>query len=132
MRRSTWSVGAYLFLVFSSGIAVGGFGHYLYTVKSVSATTRKSPDEQRKRYVDELRTRLKLTSEQVTELNEIMDTTHEQFRVLREKHKPEMKAIREEQVDKIRGILEKSQREDYEAWRKERDEKAAASSGPGC
>ena len=132
MRRSTWSVGAYLFLVFSSGIAVGGFGHYLYTVKSVSATTRKSPDEQRKRYVDELRTRLKLTSEQVTELNEIMDTTHEQFRVLREKHKPEMKAIREEQVDKIRGILEKSQRDDYEAWRKERDEKAAASSGPGC
>ena len=133
MKRATWSAGAYLMLVFSSGIAVGGFGHYLYMVKSVAANPRKSPDEQRSRYVEEMRTRLNLTAEQIGELNEIMDTTREQFRVLREKHKPEMKAIREEQADKIRGILEKPQRDAYEAWRKEREkEPAAPGSGPGC
>ena len=129
MRRSAGSVVTYLLLVFSSGIAVGGFGHYLYTVKSVSATTRKSPDEQRKRYIEDMRTRLKLKPEQVTELNDILDGTREQFRVLREKHKPEMKSIRDEQVEKINKVLDGGQREAYEALRKEREKEPA---GPGC
>lgn len=44
MTRSSISVALYVALVFASGVAVGGFGHWLYASRSVSATTgRPSP-----------------------------------------------------------------------------------------
>jgi flagellar motility protein MotE (MotC chaperone) len=133
MKRSTGAIALYVALVFASGMVVGGFGHYLYTVKSVSAKTRKTPEEYRKEYVDEMRTRLHLNSAQLQKLNVVLDDTRDQYRVFREKTKPEMKRIQESQTDQIRSFLDESQQQLYEKMRAEREaaRKASGDSGGG-
>jgi hypothetical protein len=133
MKLSRISISLYLTLIFLSGVAVGGFGHRLYTVSTVSATTTRKSDEWRKRYITEMRTRLNLRSEQVGTLNGILDETRVRFRETHEKIKPEMDAIKQQQVDKIRGMLDESQRAEYERMRQEREarEKAQGHKEPG-
>ena len=90
------------------------------TSKAAATSSSDTPDGQRNRYVDELRTLLKLSAEQVAELNEILDVTRQQYRTFREKHKPEMKAIQDEQVEKIRAILDAGQKATYQQRQQER------------
>ena len=136
MKRTSFTVAVYLMLVFASGIAVGGFGYHLLKIRSVSATTSRprSPEEYRRRYTDELRTRLNLTSEQVDRLNTILDETRTRWTEFREKTRPEFKAIQQEQTSKIRSILTDVQRTEYEKMLAEREARARqrGSSGPGC
>ena len=122
MRRATLSTILYLLLVFFSGVAVGGFGLHLYTLNSVNASVNpKSPDEYRRRYVAELRNRLKLTDGQVNQLQPILDETRKRYHELREKHRPELKAIQDDQVQKIRAILSESQQPEYSKMLDERE-----------
>jgi hypothetical protein len=126
MKKSNWSVAAYLFLVFASGVLVGGFGHRLYSANSVSATERPlGQEDYRKKYVAEAQSRLKLTPDQVQRLNEIMDLTGARFRELRERHRPEMRQIHQEQVDKINAILSAEQQAEYAKMREERERERA-------
>jgi hypothetical protein len=114
MRRSTLTTSLYLALLFLGGVAVGVFGHRLYTLNSVNASVNpRNPEEFRRRYVAEMRTRLKLTDDQVTRLGPILDETRQRHRDLMDKHRPEFKAIQDEQVQKIRGILTDSQQAEY-------------------
>ena len=118
MRRTSLTAGLYLVLLFFSGIAVGAFGLHLYTQNSVSA---RNPDEFRRRYIAELQTKLKLTDDQVNKLGPILDETRRRHRELMEKHRPEMKAIQEDQVSKIRAILMDSQQSEYTKLLEERE-----------
>ncbi len=120
MRRATYLAGLYLFLVFASGVVVGAFG-YRYMTKSVGATGPRTPEEYRNHYVSEMRTRLKLSPDQVTRLNSILDATREEYRAFRLKYKPEMQAIQDEQVRRINGILSHDQRAEYDKMREERE-----------
>src|SRR5882724_5818215 len=106
MRRSTLTTGLYLALLFLSGVAVGIFGHRLYTLNSVNARANnpRNPEEFRRRYVAEMRSRLKLTDDQVASLGPILDETRRRHHEQVDKHRPEFKAIQDEQVQKIRGI----------------------------
>jgi hypothetical protein len=114
MRRSTLTTGLYLALLFLSGIAVGVFGHRLYTLNSVNANVNpRNPEEFRRRYVAEMRTKLKLTDDQVARLGPILDETRQRHHELVDKHRPEFKAIQDEQVRKIRAILTDSQQAEY-------------------
>ena len=117
MRRTNLTTGLYLVLLFLSGVAVGAFGLRLYTVNSVSA---RNPDEFRRQYVAKLRDRLKLTEDQVSRLGPILDETRQQHHQLMEKHRPEYKAIQEEQVRKIRAILTDAQQPEYTKLLEER------------
>ena len=117
MRRTSLTTGLYLVLLFLSGVAVGAFGLRLYTVNSVSA---RNPDEFRRQYVAKLRDRLKLTEDQVSRLGTILDETRQQHHQLMEKHRPEYKAIQEEQVRKIRAILTDAQQPEYTKLLEER------------
>ena len=117
MRRTSLTTGLYLVLLFLSGVAVGAFGLRLYTVNSVSA---RNPEEFRRQYVAKLRDRLKLTDDQVSRLGPILDETRQQHRQLMEKHRPEYKAIQEEQVRKIRAILTDAQQPEYTKLLEER------------
>jgi len=119
MRRTSLTAGLYLLLLFFSGVAVGAFGLHLYT-NSVRANGR-DPAEFRKRYIAELRTRLKLTDDQVSKLGPILDETRQRHRELMEKHRPEMKAIQDDQVTKIRAILMDSQQSEYTKLLEERE-----------
>ena len=121
MRRTTLLTGLYLALVFLSGLVLGGFGVRLYTLKTVIASNPKTPEEFRRQYVAEMRSRLKLTDQQVTELLPILDETRKRYHELHEKNRPALKAIQNEQVGKIRSILNDGQRGEYEKMRAERE-----------
>lgn len=120
MRRTSLTAGLYLLLLFFSGIAVGAFGLHLYT-NTVRATSPRDPDEFRRKYIAELQTKLKLTDDQVSKLGPILDETRRRHRELMDKHRPEMKAIQDEQVSKIRAILMDSQQSEYTKLLEERE-----------
>ena len=122
MRHFRLSVLIYLTLVFLSGAAVGVLGYRLYTVQSVTARNRPpSPEDMRRQYVEDLRTRLKLRPEQLTELTQILEATGKRFHEMRKKWSPEVRAIQDEQTAKIRAILDGPQQAEYEKMLQERD-----------
>ncbi len=116
--------------VFLSGALVGAFGHRLYSVRSVYSAVpkngRPSPEDWRRGYVDELRTRLQLEQAQVSRLNEILDQTRDRFHAMRERSRPEGEQIKQEQRNNIRAILNPSQQAEYEKVLQERDRKRSA------
>jgi hypothetical protein len=124
-----------MFAVFASGICVGAFGYHSYTVKTVVATTgtqqpKRSPDEWRRIYVEELRQRLRLDETQVKSLNTILDETRSQFHALKNRQKQEADQLREQiradQTNKVRAMLLPPQKAEYEKFREERDRKMKA------
>ncbi|MBZ5594413.1 MAG: hypothetical protein LAP39_19400 [Acidobacteriia bacterium] len=121
MRRGGLTTGLYLLLLFLSGVAVGGFGLHLYTLKVSASVNPRNPEEFRRRYIAELQTRLKLTDDQVRQLGPILDETRRRHHELMDKHRPEMKAIQDDQVQKIRAILTDSQQAEYTTLLAERE-----------
>jgi hypothetical protein len=122
MRRPNLAVIVYLCLVFVSGIAVGAFGLGLYRTRTVNATSGPmGPDEMKRRYVDDLKTRLKLSPDQLQNLKNILHATDGRYRELREKYRPEVRAIHESQVQEIRTMLNSAQQSEYDRLRAERE-----------
>jgi len=121
MRRTSFTTILYLAILFFSGVAVGAFGLRLYTLNSVRASGRPNPEEFKRRYIAELRTRLHLTDDQVAKLGPILDETRKQFREMHEKHRPELKAIQDEQTQRIRALLNDSQQAEYSRFLDERE-----------
>jgi hypothetical protein len=125
MKSSQLTVALYAVLTFASGVVVGVAGHRLYTTTSDvrAKSAPRSPDDYRQRYVEEMRSRLKLDVRQVTDLNAVLDSTRDRFRQLREKERPEVKTIQDDQVERIRAILSADQRAEYEKMRAEREKR---------
>ncbi|MBI1895087.1 MAG: hypothetical protein HYS04_00925 [Acidobacteria bacterium] len=124
MTRPGISVAIWMLAVFLSGIVVGAFGYRLYTVNAVSARgrhTHGSPEEYRRKYVQELRTRLQLDDTQVQQLQGVLDDTRAKFEALRQKYDPEVRQIREYQTERIRALLTERQKPEYERFRQERE-----------
>ena len=128
MKRTTLSTALYVLLVFLSGAVVGAFAHRLYVVSTVVSA---KPDEVRHHILEEMRTRLSLNNEQVNQLNAIMDSTKARYHEVkarweeqsRQAAKPELKAITEDQAEKIKAILSEPQRAEYEKYRAERQKR---------
>lgn len=133
MKLSRAAVAVYVGLIFLSGLVLGALGQRLYMVRSVDAgSLRRNPDEWRKRYTQEMRTRLSLNADQMSQLNGILDRTRQEFKEARERQKPEMDGIRDRQVNNIRAILTEPQRAEYEKMREERERNMKKmGSGPG-
>ncbi len=130
MKRATLSTALYVTLVFLSGAVMGGFAHRLYMVNTVfSVPVSPKPEDVRRKIVEEMRTRLSLTNDQVTQLSAIMDSTKARFHEVRSKWdkeahiraKPELKAIQEDQVQKVKEILTEAQRPEYDKYRADRE-----------
>lgn len=123
MKRSSLILA--LLLVFLSGVVVGAVGYRLYTAQPAAATTerRPSPEEFRRRYVEMMKTRLRLTDEQLAQLNAILDETRELFKKYEEKSRAEKQAIRDHQIAKINAMLTEEQRAEYAKIRAEREAK---------
>jgi hypothetical protein len=123
IRSSRLATAGYLLLVFLSGALVGGFAYRLYSVKSVNSSTDRprSPEEYRNRYIQEMTTQLKLDQAQVQSLQQIMDQTRQQYHDLRQQIAPQMKALEDGQSQKIRAMLNDTQRVQYEKMRLERE-----------
>ncbi|MGI8989869.1 MAG: hypothetical protein ACR2I2_09825 [Bryobacteraceae bacterium] len=126
MRRSRLSTSLYLLLVFLSGSVVGVFGHRLYMANSVNASPLpRTPDQYKRKYLAEMRTRLKLDTSQVSRLSAIMDETRRRVREQHERSKPELERIQKEQHAKVSALLNGGQRAEYEKMVAERDKRRA-------
>jgi len=128
MKRSHLTIAVYMLLVFASGMFVGAFGH-LYTVKAgrlePAAASRKS-EEWRRRYVQELRSRLALEPAQVDKLNQVLDQTRDRYKAVKDKYRPEMKIIHDDQVSSVRAMLNPSQQAQYDQYRAEKQKASEA------
>lgn len=121
MRRFNLSLVFYMLLVFVSGVVVGVLSDRFHATQSVKAKNPFNPEEMRRQYVEDLRSRLKLSDDQLKQLTSILGETRDRLRDLRKKYGPEAKAIQDAQADKIRSILNEQQRAEYEKMRQERD-----------
>src|SRR6266498_5133754 len=125
-----------LMVVFLSGSVLGAVAYRLYAVSSVQGVRdtapkqpKMPPEEFRKHYVEEFRTKVKMDDQQVATLQQILDQTRADFHKMRDKMNAEGEAIQAAQVEKINAILREDQRPLYmqlrtarEAQRKQRDE----------
>ena len=82
---------------------------------------RLSPEQWQRRYVDEMRSRLKLSDDQVQKLKGIMEATRKSFDGLREKNRPEEQAIQAQHAQSVSAILNDTQRAEYAKMREERE-----------
>lgn len=115
-----------LTLVFLSGLTVGALGYRSYAQRNPIAKPDRpprSPREFRAAYTVEMTSRLKLSAEQVSRLNAILDETEAKFKDFRDRTRPEMKAIQDGQVAAINAMLTAEQQAEYEKMRKEREER---------
>lgn len=125
MKRSSFTIGFYLSLVFLSGAAAGVFGYrYAAATPAAVKAARQTPEDWRKQYLQEMESRLKLSPEQVNHLNRILDESRDRFHAARESHDQAMNTIKEQQRDKVRAILNEQQRPVYEKLRAERELRA--------
>jgi hypothetical protein len=130
MKLSRLTIALYVGLVFASGVVVGAFGHRFIDVSAVSANARRNPEEFRKRFNAEMKSRLNLTSDQMTKLSAVLDSTRVEFRTTRDSIEPALANIREEQHRRILAILEPAQRAEYEKMRQEREAHARQEAPP--
>lgn len=140
MPKSRLTAFLSLFLIFFSGAALGAFAYRLYSANSVQSTTvgsagpprKMNPEEMRKKYAADLTRELKMDSQQVAQLNTILDQTNLEWVQLRETMKPEhdafdakqkvaRDAIHDRQVNQINAMLREDQRPLYTSFRAERD-----------
>src|SRR5487761_1177708 len=110
MRSTRAGIVVYMGLVFSSGAVLGALGHRLYTAATVSAKVPippppPKPEEFRRRYVSDMQTRLKLTDQQVVQLNAILDEDRTRVEETRQKMKPAYQKIHDDEQAKIRKML---------------------------
>src|SRR5690242_6141583 len=127
MKRS-FAVPLYVLMVFLSGTLVGAVGYRLYSAKTVNATVtpKPKPEEWRKHVVQEMRTRLKLSDEQVNKLQTAFDATKQSFAAYDQRSKAERKSIIEEQHQTIRSFLSDAQRAEYDKFLQERQQRRRA------
>jgi hypothetical protein len=114
-----------LLVVFLSGSVLGAVAYRLYAVNSVQGVDvgrkqpKMSPEEFRKHYVEEFRTKVKMDDQQIATLQQILDETRAAGHKMREKMNAEGEAIQAAQVEKINAILRPDQLPLYASLRAE-------------
>jgi Spy/CpxP family protein refolding chaperone len=144
MPKSKLSAFLSLVFVFASGALVGAVAHRLFTANPVigiapgvsSAPGRKGDPEEFKRHMlAEMKDKIKLSDQQVSQVEQIMDQTREQFdqlrRTMNEKMKPSRDAIWQSQVEQTKEILRPDQLPLYEKFRADRDAERKKNARPG-
>ena len=125
MTRKNLPIAFYLLLVFVSGSVVGALGYRTYnppTARSVSAPV--APNEWKRRYIEETRSRLSMTDDQVDKIRAMLDQTEARFRQARERENQEIRQIGEDHYQRVRTILTPEQLPKYEKLHGEREARA--------
>ena len=99
----------------------------MYSPPAARSEQRVNPEVWRQQYLDELRTRVNLTPDQVQKVNAILDATDASFNRARDQHHQEIEKIKEEHRAKLRAILTAEQLPKYETFRTERDARLKSS-----
>jgi Spy/CpxP family protein refolding chaperone len=111
MKRNQWAALFLAVLLFACGAAVGALANHLYEAKAVAA---KNAEDFRQRYVNEMKSRLKLTTDQVDQLDAILDDTKAKVKAVRDSYHPAMLKIKAEQISRVKSILTPQQIPAYE------------------
>jgi hypothetical protein len=112
----------WLLLVFASGVTIGAVGHRYFQEDPVSARApqRPSRDELRRGFLENLRTRVGVSEDQISRIIEILD----RGRANADEHKAamdrEIRHMQEAVAAEIRAVLTPEQVVRYEQWREER------------
>src|SRR5213595_514773 len=115
MPKYKLSVVLSLMVVFLSGSVLGAVAYRLYAVSAVQGVGvgrkpgRVSPEEFRKHYVEEFRTKVKMDDKQIAALQLILDETRAAGHKMRERMNAEGETIQAAQVAKINAILREDQ-----------------------
>lgn len=128
MLRTRISAAFYLILVFASGILVGVFSNRLYVYVTKTASANSSPQtmaEYRKRYLSEMRTRVKVDDAQVAAVVSHLDSAKKRFDDLHAQEQPLHDKVQQDLIDEIRAELTDAQKVAYDAWRAERERQRA-------
>lgn len=122
MKRSQATAVLSILLVFVAGATIGALGHRLYTVSNVTA---KESDDWRLQYVSEMKKRVRLSTDQLDQLDLILDDTRLKFRAFKESQrlKPEFMKIKDEQISRVKAILTSGQIPEYEKLLVEREQR---------
>ena len=123
MKRWNPPIALYLLLVFLSGAVVGALGYRTYKPPSASSNARVSPEEFRRQYLLEIKTRVNLSDEQLQKVETILEETRTRFHDARDKHNAIVKQIGEEQMAKMRAILSSEQVPKAEQFWQDRDQR---------
>ena len=124
MKRWNLPIALYLFLVFVSGAVVGALGYRTYKPPTASSNSPVTPEDARRKYIQEMQTRANLTDDQLQQVNAILDETRSRFHAARDKHNQVVKEIGDQQRAKVRAILTADQLPKVEQLWQERDLRA--------
>ncbi len=124
MKFSRAAIALYVGLIFASGVVLGAFGQRLYNVSqdASKSPSRRDPEAMRKKIIEIYKDRLHLTSDQIEQLNMIMDETRSKVEEVRRGNRPAFHKIHEEQDQKIRSMLNPDQQAEFDKIMKEREE----------
>jgi signal transduction histidine kinase len=123
MPRTKLSVVLYVLLVFASGVLIGVASHRLYDSALTASANTNAPTnmtEFRKRYLAEMRERVKVSDQQIAAVIQHLDEAKRRFDDLRSQEQPMHDRIQQELVDQIRSELTDSQKAAYDKWHAER------------
>jgi len=135
MPKSKLSAFLTLLLVFASGAVLGAVAHRLYMVNTVlsglgNAPRRPTPEEMRKRQIDEMRDKVKMDDSQIAAFNQILDQTKATFDETHKKYSAINRATWDEQRNGVRAILRPDQvplfdqlMAEHDAARKQREQR---------
>ena len=143
MKLSRATIALYVGLVFACGGVLGFFANRLYTAATVNANAKnagaKSPQDAdaRNRLVGMFQTRLKLSDDQVQKLNLILDESQAQVMAIHRQMDPQLDAVRQNQITRMKLMLTPEQEPEYEKMlqelrdRQERQKQQRRSGRPG-
>ena len=105
--------------VFIVGVATGGvfgysFAHFSYAATRMTGWALTEPELRAKRVADVTK-ELGLTPEQAKNVHTILQTAHEEMKVIRDKSTADVDAVRQRACGQIREMLTPEQRPKYEA-----------------
>lgn len=122
MKGNKFAAALLSLLIFLGGVAVGSLGHRYYAATTVNAKT--TAEDFRQRYLTEMESRLKLTNAQVRQLETILDETKAKYKAVRDQYHPQMLAIKNEQISRVKAILTAQQIPVYERLVAEHERRA--------
>ena len=111
MEKNKVKVIAGVLLVFFLGILIGSLGTGICIRHRVEKFAKGGPPEKRALSMRKLTSRLKLTPQQQTEIEKIVDSAFTQLHELRQKHRPEVEAIIDGHVAQIKEKLNEAQKQ---------------------
>lgn len=120
MTRNRWTAIFFAVLLFGCGVVCGVLVQRYLSAAVVNARTA---EDFRHRYVSEMKSKLKLTQDQINRLEVILDETKAQYKAVRDESRPAMLKIKEEQIRRVQSILTPQQVPVYQGLVAERERK---------